>query len=83
MNKLKKGDQEYISNGHYRVEGEDFMSIWTFKNKKGITPNDTASNGSAGLHMKAAYESIPTVPDFGNFDTIYVFNVRDLSTYFN
>ncbi len=82
MNKLKKGDQEYVDNGHYKVDGEDFMSIWTYKNKKSIQPNDTDSNGKDGINMHASYESVPTIPDFGNFDPIYVFNVKDLDRYF-
>ncbi|MCJ8288454.1 MAG: hypothetical protein HRT58_00365 [Crocinitomicaceae bacterium] len=79
---LNKKSQEYISNGHYRVDGEDYMSIWTYKNKKSIEPNDTKSNGSAGMVMYDSYASIESKPDFGNFDKIYVFRMEDLDRHF-
>jgi hypothetical protein len=36
MSKFKKGDSEYISNGHYSIEGTEYMSIWTFKKHNNI-----------------------------------------------
>lgn len=83
MEKLDKHSPEYISNGHYKIDGIDFMSVWTYKNKKGIEPNNTTSNSSAGLYLHATCESIPTKPDFGNFDVIYIFKKEDLDKYFN
>jgi len=79
---LSKNSSEYISNGHYKVDGEDFMSIWTYKNKKRIEPNDTKTNGSDGLIMYDAYASIESKPDFGYFDKIYIFRVQDLDIHF-
>lgn len=33
MAQYSKESSEYISNGHYRINGVDYMSVWTFKNK--------------------------------------------------
>ncbi len=41
-------DKEYISEGHYRDnKGNDFMSIWTFKRKHGITEGDNSKEALA------------------------------------
>jgi hypothetical protein len=79
---LSKQSPEYISNGHYNVEGNDWMSIWTYKGKNGITPNSTSTNGSDGLEMYAKYESIESKPDFGGFSKIYIFKVSDLDQFY-
>lgn len=79
---LSKKSPEYISNGHYKVDEEEFMSIWTYKNNQGIKPNDIESNGSDGMVMYDSYASIESKPDFGSFDKIYVFRLEDLAKHF-
>jgi hypothetical protein len=35
---------KFITEGHYKDESAEYMSIWTFKKKKGIKPNSNAIN---------------------------------------
>lgn len=83
MRILQKGDPEYISNGHFNVEGEDMMSIWTYKIKNGIKPNDHETNSSDSTMMASKYEYGDCVPDKGGFGTVHIFNVTDLNEYFS
>lgn len=80
---LSKESAEYIENGHYQIGGEDWMSIWTFKNKRNIGSNNTRTNGEEGRNMTFKYENIATKPDFGNFDEIKIFKVTDLEEFIN
>ena len=80
---LTKESNEYRSNGHYQVNGEDWMSVWTYKKKNGLDFKDYAKNSSDGLYMTSRYESIVSKPDFGNFDEINIFKVSDLAAYLN
>jgi hypothetical protein len=79
-----KTSEEYISNGHYRINGEDFMSVWTFKKKYGIFPNTNQSNGEDGQTLMSEDVTFyPTKPDFGGFNTIYVYPVTELKKFYN
>ena len=80
---LTKDSSEYRSNGHYQVDGEDWMSIWTYKKKNGLDFKDSDQNKSDGLNMTSKYESIASKPDVGPFDEINIFKVADLTTYLN
>ena len=46
MKQYSQEDSEYISNGHYEINGVEYMSIWTYKNKKHIGDNSTQTNAS-------------------------------------
>jgi hypothetical protein len=79
---LSKESSEYRSNGHYVINGENWMSVWTYKKNNGIEPMDSASNSAQGKEMHASYEAIASKPDFGNYDKIYLYNDSDLNTYY-
>ena len=81
--KFKKGDQEYINNGHYKIEGEEFMSVWTFKNAHGITPNSNSANGADGADLRSRFGGYESKPDFGNFDMVYLFSVKELKSFYS
>ncbi len=83
MNKFKKGDAEYISNGHYNIDGIHYMSIWTYKNKHGIEPNTNKINGTQGAEMTAkGIETCDSIPDIGNFDSVFIYPVSVLEDYY-
>ena len=83
MAHYSKDSSEYQSNGHYIIDGTEFMSVWTFKNNHGIQPNDWKSNGTEGQELIAEGVKVhSSTPDFGNFDKIYIYPVNDLEVYY-
>jgi hypothetical protein len=83
MGQFDKNSEEYISNGHYRINGVDFMSVWTFKKKHGIEPNNNSANGSEGQELnKLGFNIHSSTPDFGGFSTIYIYPVEELEKYY-
>lgn len=83
MGQFDKNSKEYISNGYYRVNGIDFMSVWAFKKKHGIEPNNKNANGSEGQELnKLGFNIHSSTPDFGGFSTIYIYPVEELEKYY-
>lgn len=83
MGQFDKNSEEYISNGHYRINGVNFMSVWTFKKKQGIEPNNNSANGSEGQELnKLGFNIHSSTPDFGGFSTIYIYPVEELEKYY-
>jgi hypothetical protein len=42
---------EFLEEGYYREGDDQYMSIWTYKRKNGMTPNDTGSNYEDAKNM--------------------------------
>ncbi|MBX3164458.1 MAG: hypothetical protein KF900_08255 [Bacteroidetes bacterium] len=83
MKKFSKDSSEYIENGHYKINEVDFMSVWTFKNKYGIKPNDNTNNGTQGKELiQRGIEYHASTPDFGGFEEIYIYPVEALKNYY-
>lgn len=83
MNKFKKGDSEYISNGHYSIEDSEFMSIWTFKKQNGIEPNFDKVNGPEGIELfNMGVKTYDSIPDFGNYDSVLLYPVDELKSFY-
>lgn len=83
MSKFKKGDKEYISNGHYLIENIYYMSIWTFKKQNGIEPNYDAVNGPEGIQLfDLGIKSYNSKPDFGNYDSVLIYPVDELKSFY-
>jgi hypothetical protein len=82
MRILKKGDPEYIDNGHYKHGGIEYMSIWTYKNNKGLGDNSNSKNGFDARDMNARYQAAQCEPDFGDFGTVFIYNLEDLEDYY-
>lgn len=79
-----KNDKEYVSNGHYLINGNEFMSIWTFKKIKGIEPNFDGVNGPEGIKLfDMGIESHESKPDFGNYDTVQIYPISELIKFYN
>lgn len=78
-----KDSPEYLGNGHYKINGVEFMSVWTFKNKHNLPQNTKIQNSNEGkeLSMKVQNKKI-IKPDFGLFEQIYIYPVSDLEEYY-
>ena len=85
MTDFSKESPEYISNGHYLINGTDFMSVWTFKRKhSGTTENTTPINGDEGKELaRTCSEVYSTKPDFGGFSEILIFPIKELKEHYN
>lgn len=84
MKIFKKGDLEYISNGFYKIEGEEFMSIWSYKKRNDISPNTNSVNGDDGIELfNQGVKSFESEPDFGNFDKVLLYPTTDLDRFYN
>jgi len=74
---------EYLGNGHYKIEGHEFMSIWAFKKKHGIEPNTTVSNGPEGKELCAKTKSFHhSKPDASNFDSVFIYHLNELEKHY-
>jgi hypothetical protein len=84
MADYSKESPEYISNGHYNIDGQECMSVWTFKNKvKAPTPNETPVNGEEGKKLAQICSKVySTTPDFGAFKEILIFPVEELKEFY-
>jgi len=76
---------ERIENGLFEIDGELWYSIWTFKNKYGITPNSNSANlqDAANVSRMCNDEHITIIPDIGNFGHVKGFREQDLIHYYN
>ncbi len=84
MKQFSKEDLEYRGNGHYEIEGVEYMSIWTFKKQNFLGNNSNGANGSEGIQLTAnGVANQRTKPDFGGFDNIYVYPVEELRKFYN
>jgi hypothetical protein len=50
MTNYSSESPEYISNGHYKIDGVEFMSVWTFKNAHKMTMK--SKNPNEGKDLK-------------------------------
>ena len=83
MAHFDKDSSEYKSNGHYEIGGVDYMSIWAFKKRNNISPNDKESNGREGRELTAKYKEIhSSSPDFGGYSKIFLYKLSDLEDYY-
>lgn len=84
MANYSKTSPEYVSNGYYKINGVDFMSVWTFKRKhSGTTANTTPINGSEGKELAQRCSRVySTTPDLGDYSEILIFPVSELKEYY-
>ena len=81
MVNFSKDSPEYVANGHYKINGQDFMSVWTFKNTYNMSMKKL--NPNEGKELASKIESKhKTQPDFGSFEYIYVYPVSELEDYY-
>jgi hypothetical protein len=76
MKQYSKEDPEYRGNGHYLIDGIEYMSVWTYKKKKDMPNNSNSMNGAEAIKLSTnGVKSMRSKPDFGNFDNIYIYPV--------
>lgn len=79
----KKGDSEYVSNGVFEIGIYTYMSIWSYKKMHNIKPNSNEDNGYDSNELRAeGIKSYNSKPDFGGFDTVYIFPVHALDKFY-
>lgn len=86
MEQFKKGDKEYKENGYYTIEGIDYMSIWTYKNKNDFSrqENTNSINGSQAIQLlNDGIVFHNSKPDFGGFSEIKIFPVSNLLEFYS
>ena len=85
MAEFSEDNPEYINNGHYVIDSEDFMSFWTFKNNhSGASPNTTTINGNEGKQLIQQCSKVySSKPDFGGFNEIFIFSVTELRKFYS
>ncbi|WP_282037875.1 hypothetical protein [Saccharicrinis aurantiacus] len=80
---FQKGDKEYVDNGHYIIDKEEYMSIWTFKKvflKKTDSPKQNGLEAISLLKKGVLYFN--TKPDFGPFREIKIYPINILKEYY-
>lgn len=84
MSKFNQNSPEYISNGHYRINEQEFMSVWTYKNKIGApTDNTTPINGEEGKQLAQRCSIVhASEPDFGAYKEILIFPLEEMRTFY-
>ena len=83
MKQYSKEDPEYRGNGHYVIDGIEYMSIWTYKKKKGMMNNSNSINGAEAIELTSnGVSSKRSKPDFGGFDNIYLYPYTDLNNFY-
>ena len=74
---------EYLSNGNYNLDGREFMSIYSFKKKHNLNPNNHSSNGTEGQELISNKVECHTCkPDFGNFDKVFIYPINELEKFY-
>lgn len=76
-------DLTYISEGYYRNENNEYMSIWTFKIKNGIKPNDTEQNYEDAKNIPCADKYKKPFNASNKFKEGWMYNVNDLKEFYN
>ena len=85
MADFSKDSVEYRNNGHYVIDGKEFMSVQTFKNNhRGTSANTTSINGDDGKLLAQKCSVVySSKPDFGGFNEILIFPLDELKEYYN
>lgn len=81
MELYSKDSPEYLNNGHYKIDGVDYMSVWTFKNTHNLPQRSQNPNEGKELSEKCQNKK-GSKPDFGSFNFIYIYPVSDLEDYY-
>lgn len=77
---FSKKNPEYISNGHYKVNGTDYKTIYSYRKAHGFglgTPSENKELANSLVNVENRY--IETEPDFGKFKCIKAYDVNILN----
>lgn len=71
--------KEHRSNGHYEIDGVEFMSIWTFKKEYLLDRNERAINEAEGDQLiSSGVENHTCKTETGNSDKAHIYPIDDL-----
>ncbi|MGB1117257.1 MAG: hypothetical protein ACPG30_00930 [Parvibaculales bacterium] len=84
MAQYDKNSPEYVNNGHYKINDKEYLSIWAFKKKYDIEPNNNGENGKEGkeLAVQALGDIHSCIPDFGEFNNVFIYPIDELAKYY-
>lgn len=74
----------FIAEGHYRDDnGNEYMSIWTFKNNFQVTPNNTDQNYTDAKAMECSDKFRGAFHTSNRFKEGWMYNVICLKQFYN
>jgi hypothetical protein len=75
---------EYISEGYYRNRnsGQEYMSIWTFKQNNGMGRGSNDENYNDAKNIRCIDKHWMPFSQSENFKSGYVYNVIDLKEFY-
>ena len=77
---FSKENPEYISNGHYKVDGIEYKTIYSYRKAHGFglgSPTENKSLADKLVNVENRY--IETKPDFGRFECVKAYRVDILN----
>ena len=80
LNMFSKNSPEYISNGHYKVNETEYITIYSYRKAHGFglgSPLENKELANNLVHVENRY--IETEPDFGKFKCIKAYDVTILN----
>ena len=91
MKVFSKDSPEYIANGHYNIDGVEFMSVWTFKraydlnnkNKERDTSRNLNEGGELSKACSVKHPSIPErKPAGASYNHVYIYPLEELKDFY-
>lgn len=77
-------DKIFLGEGHYKDnEGVEFMSIWTFKKKNFINPNNRDANGQDALQMQGFNRFRGPFTQSEDFKEGWMYDTRQLNEFYS
>lgn len=78
-------DLQYISEGCYRCKstGNEYMSIWTFKQHNGMGRGTNEINYADAKRIKCLDKHWMPFTQSENFKSGWIYNVNDLNEFYN
>jgi len=77
-------DKTNIGEGHYRDDnGNEYMSIWTYKNKNHIEPNTNGANYEDARNISCNDKFWGPFHESNQFKNGWMYNVEDLNEFYN
>jgi len=73
---------QFLEEGHYKSDTEEYMSIWTYKRKKRVSPNDTSSNYEDAKNIVCGDRKWLAFNQSNRFKEGWHYNVNCLDTFY-
>jgi hypothetical protein len=73
---------EYQENGHYLIDGVDYMSLWAYKGNFEKNIFTDKNSETAGI-LKKRYLFEISKPDLGKMNQVLIFRLENLEKHYN